>query len=191
METLPKSLQIIRSQHQFIARVLTSMRRTIHDGPGNMPERFFDMMRSMLFYLDEFPERMHHAHETKVLFPRLKLRTDTVSHLIDQLNAEHQLCENIIKQLQHSLLAWEIMGESRRRSFEFEALQFIERYFEHMRLEEKEILPVVVSSFLPEDWKLMDDAFTAHVGMRDSGAHDSGYARLLTRIMIHGQSESI
>jgi hemerythrin-like domain-containing protein len=190
MAALHASLQIIRRDHQLIASVLSSMQQTIHRGPGDTPEWFFDMMRNMLFYLDEFPERLHHAYETKVLFPRLIMRVSTLDKLIDQLNADHQASENAVKQLQHSLLAWEIMGEHRRQCFELEALRFVDQYFEHMKLEEKEIFPSAMHSLREEDWKLINDAFIAHCTMSDTAPHDPRYARLLTRIMIHAPSAS-
>jgi hypothetical protein len=29
----------------------------------------FDVLRAMLFYIDEFPERLHHTKESELLFP--------------------------------------------------------------------------------------------------------------------------
>jgi hypothetical protein len=42
--------------------------------PGDEPERFFDVLRAMLFYIDEFPERLHHPKESDLLFPKLARR---------------------------------------------------------------------------------------------------------------------
>jgi hypothetical protein len=32
----------------------------------------FDVLRAMLFYIDEFPERLHHTKESELLFPKLR-----------------------------------------------------------------------------------------------------------------------
>ena len=65
------ALQIIRDEHAAVAAVLRSLLMMIERGPGDAPERFFDVLRAMLFYIDEFPERLHHPKESDLLFPRL------------------------------------------------------------------------------------------------------------------------
>ena len=52
------SLQIIRDEHSSLAAMLQSMRMMVERGPADKPENFFDVMRAMLFYIDEFPERL-------------------------------------------------------------------------------------------------------------------------------------
>jgi hemerythrin-like domain-containing protein len=31
-------------------------------------DQFFDVLRAMLFYVDEFPERLHHPKESALLY---------------------------------------------------------------------------------------------------------------------------
>ena len=40
----------------------------VQRGPQDQPERFFDVMHAMLFYIDEFPERLHHTKESELQF---------------------------------------------------------------------------------------------------------------------------
>ena len=65
------ALKIIREEHAALSAMLRSLALMIERGPGDQPERFFDVLRAMLFYIDEFPERMHHPKESDLLFPRL------------------------------------------------------------------------------------------------------------------------
>ncbi|WP_307776803.1 hemerythrin domain-containing protein [Ottowia beijingensis] len=64
-----RSLEIIRDEHSSLAAMLQSMRMLVDRGPGDDPKNFFDVLRAMLFYIDEFPERLHHPKETELLFP--------------------------------------------------------------------------------------------------------------------------
>ena len=48
------TLQIIRDDHAALAAVLRSLLMMIERGPCDAPERFFDVLRAMLFYIDEF-----------------------------------------------------------------------------------------------------------------------------------------
>ena len=66
-----RSLEIIRDEHSSLAAMLQSMRMLVDRGPGDDPKNFFDVLRAMLFYIDEFPERLHHPKETELLFPRV------------------------------------------------------------------------------------------------------------------------
>eukprot|EP01031_Cornospumella_fuschlensis_P005194 gene5194-6475_t len=68
------SLRTIREEHASLAAVLHSLRLMLDQGPGDEPAAFFDVMRAMLFYIDEFPERQHHPKESQWLFPRVTER---------------------------------------------------------------------------------------------------------------------
>lgn len=66
-----KSLQVIRDEHAALAAMLLSMSMMVQRGPGDDPEQFFDVLRAMLFYIDEFPEKLHHPKESELLFPKV------------------------------------------------------------------------------------------------------------------------
>ena len=62
------AILIIRDEHRALAAMLRSLLNLVADGPGDQPHRFFDVLRAMLFYIDEFPVRPHHPKESKLLF---------------------------------------------------------------------------------------------------------------------------
>ena len=111
------SLQIIREEHASIAAVLRSLQVLVDQGPGDNPPSFFDGARAILFYIDEFPEREHHPKESEHLFPRVAQRAPHVAEVIARLDGEHARGEAAVRELQHLLLAWELMGEGRREVF--------------------------------------------------------------------------
>ena len=65
------ALQVIRDEHAAVSAVLRSMLQMMERDPDEQPERFFDVLRAMLFYIDEFPERRHHPKESDLLFPKI------------------------------------------------------------------------------------------------------------------------
>src|SRR3954463_5684163 len=117
MKNAPSAVQIIRDEHRAVAAVLRSLEPLIKLGPGDEPERFFDVLRAMLFYLDEFPEKRHHPKESDLLFPRLLRRAPELIAVVQKLEGDHMQGEHRIRELQHQLLAWELLGESRRGAF--------------------------------------------------------------------------
>ena len=69
------ALTIIRDEHAALAAMLRSILLLLaqHHRQQTLPD--FGALRAMLFYVDEFPERLHHRKETELLFPKLRART--------------------------------------------------------------------------------------------------------------------
>jgi hemerythrin-like domain-containing protein len=176
--------QVIRDEHRALAAVLRSLQPLVRMGPGDQPERFFDIVRAMLFYIDEFPERRHHPKESDLLFPRLARAAPELLEVIRRLESDHMQGEGRVRMLQHLLLAWELVGESRRQAFADAMDDYVRFYLEHMRIEETQLLPVAERVFTPEDWKAINHAFEADRDPLAGGERDPGYDRLFTRIVL-------
>ena len=178
------SLKAIHEEHASLAAVLHSLRLLLDQGPGDEPAVFFDVMRAMLFYIDEFPERQHHPKESQWLFPKVAERSPEAAQAIERLEREHVGGEAAVRELQHLLLGWELMGETRHQAFADALQHYIHFYLEHMRLEETVILPAGLKHLSPEDWAAMDAAFASNTDLLATGIRpDPAYERLFSRIV--------
>lgn len=155
----PRSLQIIRDEHASLAAMLQSMRQLVAQGPDSGRRNFFDVVRAMLFYIDEYPERLHHPKESNLLFPRVIKASPQVLGAIDRLERDHMYSEKAARELQHLLLAWELLGPSRRQDFVDALGKYVDFYLDHMKLEEELILPEAEKVLGPQDWTEIDAAF--------------------------------
>lgn len=165
--------------------MLQSMLLMISRGPGADTARFFEVLRAMLFYIDEFPERQHHPKESDLLFPRLVLLAPETLDAVVQLEAEHAAGEFRVRELQHLLLAWELLGDGRRAEFEEAARRYADFYLEHMRIEETVILPVAERVLEASDWQALDAAFAGNVDpLAGTGTRDKVYDALFSRILM-------
>jgi hemerythrin-like domain-containing protein len=178
------ALKVLHDEHTAVTAVLRSLQLMVDKGPDAEPERFFDVMRAMLFYIDEFPERLHHPSESNVLFPKLARARPDLMPVIEKLESEHLQGEGRVRELQHLLLAWELIGDSRRPAFTDALDAYVRFYLAHMRLEEEKILPAARESLTPADWKELDAVIHAHRDPIASGTNDPGYDRLFTRIVL-------
>jgi hemerythrin-like domain-containing protein len=178
------TMQIIRDEHAALAAVLRSLQMMIARGPQDQPERFFDVVRAMLFYIDEFPERLHHPKESDLLFPKLARVAPELMPIIRRLEVDHMQGERKVRTLQHLLMGWELIGDSRRATFVDAATKYIGFYLEHMRIEETELLPVAEKRLTAEDWALLDPAFLSSRDPLAGGVRDPSYDRLFTRIVM-------
>ncbi|ROZ75446.1 hemerythrin domain-containing protein [Ramlibacter sp. WS9] len=178
------AIQIIRDEHAGVAAVLRSLRLMMAQGAGDEPERFFDVIRAMLFYIDEFPEKLHHPKESNLLFPLLIRKAPELAPVIQRLEEDHAAGEGRVRELQHLLLAWELIGESRRMAFVKAADDYVTFYLNHMRTEETEILPVAARVLAAEDWAVLDEAFERSRDPLAGGTTDPRFDRLFTRIVM-------
>lgn len=178
------ALRIIQNEHAALAAVLRSLDMMIAHGPGADPDRFFDVLRAMLFYIDEFPERRHHPNETELLFPRLVQLAPDLAPIIDQLESDHHDGERKVRELQHQLLAWELIGESRREAFVASAQEYVRFYIEHMRIEEARLLPAAERLLSPVDQAELAKAFEKDRDPLAGGRRDPRFDALFTRIVM-------
>jgi hemerythrin-like domain-containing protein len=177
------ALRIIHDEHAALAAMLRSILLLLaeHRRHGTLPD--FGTMRAMLFYVDEFPEKRHHLKESELLFPRMRERTTAAADVLDRLDQDHARGERAIRDLEHELLAFEMMGETRREAFEQAAQQYIDFYFAHMALEEREILPLAEKVLTEQDWAEIDAAFAANRDPLTGHEPEDEYRALFTRIV--------
>lgn len=178
-----QTLQILREEHTALAAILRSLSMLLDMGPGDEPERFFDVLRAMLFYIDEFPERLHHPKESHHLFSKLARYAPQLLPVIERLERDHKQGEAKVRELQHMLVAWELIGESRRVEFEKAAKTFVTFYLQHMRTEEVDLFPVAQQVMTSTDWSELDAVFSKDRDPLASGQRDPCFDRLFTRIV--------
>ena len=180
------SISVIHEEHASLSAMLYSLRLMIERGMEDQPAVFFDVLRAMIFYIDEVPEKQHHTKESELLFPAIARRTVDGGELISQLESDHRQGEKAVRELQHKLLAWEILGESRRKEFEEKADLYIDFYLNHIRLEEKYLIPQALKVLTAADWKELDKAFEKNSDpMSQQQPRDPVYDRLFTKIVMH------
>jgi hemerythrin-like domain-containing protein len=184
MKQMPSALQIIRDEHRAVAAVLRSLQPLIRQGPGDEPGRFFDILRAMLFYIDEFPEQRHHPKESNLLFPKLARLAPELMPVIQRLEDDHMQGEGQVRALQHLLLAWELIGASRQPAFSAAVKEYVDFYLDHMRIEETELLPVAERVLSQQDKDELGRAFEADRDPLAGGQRDPNYQRLFTRIVL-------
>jgi hemerythrin-like domain-containing protein len=175
--------RIIRQEHAALAAMLRSIVMLLeqHRKKGTLPD--FAALRAMLFYVDEFPEKRHHRKETELLFPKLRARTPMSRELMDRLDNDHAWGERKIRNVEHALLAFEMLGEPRRGAFESAVDEYVDFYLSHMALEEREILPLAERVLTEEDWRDLDEAFSQNRDPLTGHVADFEYNALFTRIV--------
>lgn len=177
------ALNIIREEHQALAAMLRSLRMLVESAhrQGTLPP--FEVLRAMLLYVDEFPERLHHPKEEGLLFPRVRARCPALAAVLDRLQADHGAGLPRLREVEHALLCWEVLGEPRREAFEHALRDYIDFYLSHMALEEREVLPAAERHLSAADWAEMDAAFAANQDPLTGHEPPPDYRPLFSRIV--------
>ena len=183
------TIRIICDEHGTLSAVLRSIGLLLSESRrrGIVPD--FQVLRAMLFYIDAFPEQVHHSKETALLFPKVRARSAEAAAVIDRLDRDHERSHQAVLGLEHDVLALEMMSEAlgapaRLLRFEDEMHAYIAAYLDHIRTEEAEILPLAERVLTGTDWAELDAAFMQN---RDPLTHrdgDDAFRPLFKRILM-------
>lgn len=160
----PPAITLIIEEHRALGTVLRALRQSVGKASKSGEPPDFDELRAMLFYMDEMAARGHHANETELLFPRIRERCPALRPVLDRLQSEHGRGETAVRELEHALMAWQVMGDERREAFELTLGAYVDAYLGHMEVEESYVLPVAMEYLSADDWRELDAAFALQQG---------------------------
>ena len=93
--------------------------------------------------------------------------------------------EKSVRDVQHLLLSWELLGDSRRQAFTDAFKPYVDAYLEHMRLEETVILPEAERLLTEADWHALNAAFATNQNpLSGRIPRDPAFDRLFTHIVM-------
>lgn len=156
------AIRIIRDEHDRLASVMHGMLYFVHGIDRQGPAPDLKVFRAMLFYISEYPERIHHPKEDQYLFSRLRERTSELDEIISKLASQHSQGESLARELEHALNRFEMEGASGFPTFRDLVEQYAAFYFEHMRMEEEVVLPAAKLILTGEDWQVIAEAFAGN-----------------------------
>ena len=177
------ALGLIRDEH----RVLEAMLRTLpmlvarRARDGDAPH--FPLLRAMVCYIAEYPERLHHPKEDALLFPAVRQARPDLGPVLDQLREEHVRGDALLAGLERSLTAWEVLGDSRRPAFEQQLAAYVDFYLSHMQREEREVLPAAREALDDAQWDLLARALSQSRDPLASGTPTEEFRALFDAIL--------
>jgi hemerythrin-like domain-containing protein len=159
---MKESIGILKSEHRSISAVLLGLKHLADMAQDARVKPEFQVFRSMLRYIDEYPERLHHPKEDEYLFARLVKRHPAAGRLVDQLQDEHVQGAKLVRELERKLLFFEEGWPEGAQEFLGAVDAYADFHWKHMRREELEVLPLAEKHLTEDDWRAMDRAFQAN-----------------------------
>ena len=157
-----KGIRIIHDEHRSLAAVLHGMLYLVNAIRNRGMKPDFKVLGAMVYYIDAFPERYHHPKEDRYLFALLRARCPAARDVLSRLEEEHRAGAEKIRGLEQALARYEHGGDAEFSNFAAAVEAYAAFHWDHMRCEEKEVLPLAEKYLTPEDWELIDNAFMGH-----------------------------
>lgn len=155
-------LAALWDEHRSIAAVLHALSYLVGEHRRTGTALDAKALRAILYYLDVFPERVHHPKEERFLFATLRRKTDVANDVLDALKHEHAGGEGAIRALEQLLLRYEQGGEAEFAALGTAVDQFVGGYREHMRKEEEVVMQVARQVLTEDDWRGLRAEWSSH-----------------------------
>ncbi|MBI5899747.1 MAG: hemerythrin domain-containing protein [Rhodocyclales bacterium] len=157
-----KSIDIIHSEHRALASVLQALRFVVGEIGAGRLQPDFRLLSSMVDYITQVPDKVHHPKEDDHLFPALRARSTAAAGLIDALEAQHAEGYRMTVGLLQALVHYQAMGDKAFANFEATVLEYLAFSWKHLNMEEGELLPLARKNLTADDWTAIDAAFAAN-----------------------------
>lgn len=136
-------------EHDHILRKLNLLELQYLDMcRGKTPD--YSLMRSIIVYIQEYPEQIHHPLEDMIYSILLK-RVDDVE-FVQELITEHTQLEVVTRRLRELLESLPSSIASKEQ-LKQQLSEFLVGQRQHIYMEEVEVYPLVKSVLTKEDWK--------------------------------------
>ncbi len=177
-ERIP-AIEAIRTEHRAIAAILHAMSHIVDDLESGRLEPDFTLLASMIEYIAEVPDKLHHPKEDRI-FALLRTKTHEVDEHLDRLETEHMNTLHATSQLDRALVRYVQGGAAGFAGFRDAVRSYIADEWVHLNTEERHILPAARRHFSADEWQAINEDF-ARNGDPWSGK-DNRYASLFKRI---------
>lgn len=154
-----KAIAIIRAEHRALAAVINNIKAVLQEVQAERMTMNFKLFWAMVYYIDAFPDRLHHPKEDDWLFKCLKQRTELADSLIDTLQSQHQAEPAALSGMRRALGNYEAGVAGSLDALQATVASYADFTWKHLRLEENEILPMAEAHLLASDWDAIAHAF--------------------------------
>lgn len=180
---LNSALSIIHDEHRSLAAVVHGLRYLVREMHERRAKPDFRLLWAMIFYLDEFPEKLHHPKENSYLFARLSARTHEADAVIAQLKQQHIGGGQHVRDLELALGRFEAGSPDGLERFSASVETFADEIMKHMAFEENTLLPLARIHLTAEDWVEIGAAFRQNGDPRFDADADQECRDLFSRIV--------
>jgi hemerythrin-like domain-containing protein len=180
---LNTALTIILDEHRSLAAIVHGLRFLIREMKEKGTDPDTKVLWAMLYYIETFPQKLHHPKEEAYLFRCVRARTHDADKAIAQLEEQHREGAQHVKALEMALGRLEAGAPGGRELFMAAAENFADDIARHMALEENVLIPIAKQHLKTEDWAEIAAAFGQNGDPRFGAEPDHEFRALFSRIV--------
>lgn len=180
---LNSAIATIQDEHRSLSAVVHGLRYLIRETREHGAAPDFKLLWAMIYYIEAFPEKLHHPKEDEYLFRALARRTQAADEVIRDLRQQHIDGAAHVKALEQALGHYEAGVPDGFEMFANAVEKFAEETWKHMNLEEKVIIPLAKEHLTAQDWVEIGQAFAANGDPRFGTESDHEFRDLFSRIV--------
>ena len=152
---MPKAIKILLEEHRNIKKLLNVLEQELKIfDQTHQPD--YEIFQAIIEYFQAYPESYHHPKED-VVYKKLKLRDPAIAKSIGDVEKEHEVEANRLREFAQAVEAILAGRELPRQSFHNIVRDFVAHQRQHMDKEERLLFPAAVKSLRPEDWAEIDE----------------------------------
>jgi hemerythrin-like domain-containing protein len=151
---MSRIIEILLEEHRNIKTLLLVLEQELEVFDySDQPD--YEILQAIIEYFQDYPESYHHPKED-IVFEKLKARDRAVAKRVGDVEAEHQVETNRLREFAQAVENILAGREFLRQSFHNIVRDFVEHQRQHMDKEERLLFPAAVKGLRPEDWAEID-----------------------------------
>jgi hemerythrin-like domain-containing protein len=151
---MSRIIEVLLEEHRNIEKLLGVLKQEL-EVFDHLDRPDYEILQAVIQYFQDYPDSYHHPKEDMV-FEKLKVRDPAVAKRIGDVEAEHVVEANRLRQVSETVDFIVAGGEILRQDFHDAVHNFIEHQRRHMQNEERLLFPAALKALLPEDWAEID-----------------------------------
>lgn len=176
------AITMIQNEHARIAAVLHALEHLADDLVRVQGQPDLSPFEAILHYLESFPARFHHPKEEQYLFVALADAVPELRPVLDRLREQHDDGERRLVELSRALERLRAEPVTGIDAFRRTVADYAAAEREHMRLEEREVLPAALALGAAELARL-EEAFKGHIDPLFGPKRQQRYRDLYSHIL--------
>lgn len=176
------AVELIHQDHVNLDKVLTVLLEVGGDLPERRSEDAVSVLNDCVYYIQVFPERVHHPKEETILFPFVRRTRPDLTPVLEELEAQHEKGKTAIEGLAERLRKLDSDWAGNREAFQEQVRSYVASQREHMSVEEREILKPVKASLSSVDMSTINRAYGVSTDPLFGENLATGFESLLKRI---------
>lgn len=180
---LNAALTVLHDEHRSFAAMLHGLKYLLREMREKSVAPDFKLLWAMLYFLEAFPEKIHHPKEDDYLFAKLRARTHMADTTLDGLLQEHVNGGKAMLELEHALGQFEAGKAGGFELFGDALEKFTASTWHHVSVEEKVVIPLAKEYLTPADWVEIAEAFGENGDPRFGTKLEEEFRGLFSRIV--------